>query len=971
MTIELLYTSAAQGLKQGSRGFCTVVCTAGLPINLAQRLESLSGYRHLYQPGDQRADDNPVCHSHVRLAVGGKTLSILSRVGAYGVDYSQRTNKIAHHVVFDGAVPACGPAAVLSQAGIMRTDWDGECKTLQNGPHVPPLALQPAPCQEWQRITGDAGWAGVVANAWLQPAGKPVWIVFSESQSASLLDLMQEATAILPESRRWQATFSTYCTNLPPDVECRVRCVIAGSDEARMSIARGTVLDLTKPMGVALDNDAANAARHGFTIGATSNFVPSVPELPNVSDQNMEEIEAALSAHASDGSEYQLQPQIPGRLPIPLAMPNRRPGNNVNRKGSKSQNLQSKFWKVLALAASVLVFISLVGTGVFYFATMKNPLAGIVETTPKETPEQAMDKPEVNPQNEAVPIESSSTEASVAEIDSKGGQQADSASEIKLSLEQSLHEINENESIDNDRLIARLNPSPSQSSRITLSDVSKDFDFRDGKVYLRAKKDGYDYEANPELKGEISIDGKSTVFSVKVKNLDEPNLVVVISDEIGNPSATSVFEGTKLKADVDARSKDDDESKEIKRTFLWKGRHGFGEWTVFEKAQEVLITPQFTEVFCELTYATSIPSPETKVESEKITIQPLGTAQIAISSIFAGKDLKIKIEAAFPALPQKLKDQNYPYVWMKHDDYLDKNKLILDSVSKRTELFSLFFKPASDNDSNKMAIDWMNDAISQSKAVRDMVLQLKTSVKPLPNRGKVLAAFKKFVTGIVEAPTDEFFDSIEKLDEWIKGAVKLKKLKQLEMDLAAESKQQGKPVNKNDQDKVQAEWERLQEEFGRLFQKSQSLLADEEANVEIVKFAEVWDFDLANPNSGTVNQPRGDLTNLVKAIAELRETMNSSWKFEIVLESQKNIRIWGGVLKTGGEPGVAQKKKDEDAIYFHPFRVRTEVYFKDFKPQKRESTGNTPSDPKKSEDANPNHSLQTAPAKISPPPPGT
>ena len=353
MTIELLYTSAAQGLKQGSRGFCTVVCTAGLPINLAQRLEALSGYRHLYQPSDQRADDNPVCHSHIRLAVGGKTLSILSRVGAYGVDYSQRTNKIAHHVVFDGAVPACGPAAVLSQSGIMRTNWDGECKTLQSGPQVPPISLQPAPCQEWKRITGDAGWAGVVANAWLQPTGKPVWIIFFESQSASLLDLMQEATAILPESRRWQATFSTYCTNLPPDVECRVRCVIAGSDEARMSIARGTVLNLTKPMGVAPDNDATEAARNGYTVATTSNLVQSIEELNNVSDQTSEDIESALSTHASDDGEYRLKPQIPGRLPIPLAMPSRRRGNEVKRRGSKSPSGQSKIWKVLAVATGV------------------------------------------------------------------------------------------------------------------------------------------------------------------------------------------------------------------------------------------------------------------------------------------------------------------------------------------------------------------------------------------------------------------------------------------------------------------------------------------------------------------------------------------------------------------------------------------------------------------------------------------
>ena len=254
MNIELLYTSAPQGLKQGSRGFCTVISTTGLPINLAQRLESLSGYRHLYQPGDSRANANPVCHSHLRFSVGGRTVSVISRVAAYGVDYSQRTNKIAHHISMDDPLPRCGPAAVISQSGFMRTDWDSQCKTLSVGPIVPNITLLPAVCVEWQRLTGDAGWAGVIANAWLQPPGKPVWIIFSESQSASLLSLMVEATALLPENRRWQATFSTYCTNLPPDVDCRVRCVVSGSEEARMASARGLVIDRTKPMPQAVES---------------------------------------------------------------------------------------------------------------------------------------------------------------------------------------------------------------------------------------------------------------------------------------------------------------------------------------------------------------------------------------------------------------------------------------------------------------------------------------------------------------------------------------------------------------------------------------------------------------------------------------------------------------------------------------------------------------------------------------------
>ena len=35
MSHELVYTSAPRGLKPGSKGFCTVACTADLPESLA------------------------------------------------------------------------------------------------------------------------------------------------------------------------------------------------------------------------------------------------------------------------------------------------------------------------------------------------------------------------------------------------------------------------------------------------------------------------------------------------------------------------------------------------------------------------------------------------------------------------------------------------------------------------------------------------------------------------------------------------------------------------------------------------------------------------------------------------------------------------------------------------------------------------------------------------------------------------
>ncbi|MCC6508780.1 MAG: hypothetical protein IT423_06715, partial [Pirellulaceae bacterium] len=138
----------------------------------------------------------------------------------------------------------------------------------------------------------------------LKASPKPLWIIFSEKQSTQLSELMREAVALLPEKMRWKATFSTYCTSLPPDVDCKVRCVVAGSDEARMSIARGDVIDLTKKLGVPPDSPAVLAARAGQVIGGEEKPAPksqSVRALPASS------IGAADSLAPDD--EYELQPE--------------------------------------------------------------------------------------------------------------------------------------------------------------------------------------------------------------------------------------------------------------------------------------------------------------------------------------------------------------------------------------------------------------------------------------------------------------------------------------------------------------------------------------------------------------------------------------------------------------------------------------------------------------------------------------
>ncbi len=161
MSQELHYTSVPRGLKPGTRGFCTVATTSQMPGLLAERLENLSGYQPVYPPHDPSAIRNPVNFAHTRFSLGGRPVSILSRVGPTGLDYSGRTNKYAHHVVLEAVErPEGGPAWLLGQPGFMQNTWDGEPRTLAEGRPVPRGDRPGGIATAWATLAGDAGWAG-------------------------------------------------------------------------------------------------------------------------------------------------------------------------------------------------------------------------------------------------------------------------------------------------------------------------------------------------------------------------------------------------------------------------------------------------------------------------------------------------------------------------------------------------------------------------------------------------------------------------------------------------------------------------------------------------------------------------------------------------------------------------------------------------------------------------------------------
>ncbi|WP_010585440.1 GAP1-N2 domain-containing protein [Schlesneria paludicola] len=309
MAQELLYTSAPRGLKPGSRGFCTVLATQGMPAPLASAVEALSGYRAIYPPSDERAARNPVVYSHLKMQATGRSWHVLSRIADYGLDYSQRPNKLAHHVILDNPAEQLpgGPANLLSTSGFMRESWEGDPTLVAPKPITREQRPHTGVCEQWKEVTGDAGWAGVVAESFLNDPDRQVILLFEPGQD--ILPLIAEAISLLPREKRWDVTFSTYFTGLATGTTCNWRAIVHGSKEATESLRNINALRLD------LSNDSVS-----LTINET-HLVSAARSSHLHQTERLLTKESELSSSVFDGpktTSNQVVNGIPAAPPMPI-----------------------------------------------------------------------------------------------------------------------------------------------------------------------------------------------------------------------------------------------------------------------------------------------------------------------------------------------------------------------------------------------------------------------------------------------------------------------------------------------------------------------------------------------------------------------------------------------------------------------------------------------------------------------------
>ncbi|MDR1962496.1 MAG: hypothetical protein LBQ50_01815 [Planctomycetaceae bacterium] len=367
MIQELINTSSQKCL-DGNSGFGVVAQTIGMAPNLAADVSNLSGYKHLFKAGDLQ---NPVAYLHVIRRTSEVDRHIVSRVADCGNDYSGRSNRIAHHLIFENTDLdsfSCGPAAILLQPEIFRTQWDKPSQELPQDPPLPKIEFPVRKCALWEQLLGDAGWGGVVAER--AEKGDPISLIFKPGMN--LLPLLAEALALLPPEVRWKTTFSTYFMKSQELTgqgtnKIQIKCFLDGSDVMEfVRLAQKTlVIDFRTPPTEEPSGKYVEDARN-----ATE---PQRDTPPDVTEKSRKQKATPIA--------------VPARVSVPVPSPFEQ--DILSRfalleESDLDRFRQNRFHWIAVLVIACLVVLGLAGvTALHYKDTqyLRNELQNIVKDT--------------------------------------------------------------------------------------------------------------------------------------------------------------------------------------------------------------------------------------------------------------------------------------------------------------------------------------------------------------------------------------------------------------------------------------------------------------------------------------------------------------------------------------------------------------------------------------------------------------
>lgn len=168
---------------------------------LIQLLEQSSVYAH------RTSAPHPEIYSYRTVVLTGTNYRILSVIREAGLDFTGRTNFLAHHLVFEPGelLGINSPAEILLFWDGWKSSWEGEPESLP--PISVPLVqtLEP-PSKNWESLMGDAALA---ASPYAFSAG--CWWISGRLEETKILILMGESLRLSTTiDELWSRSFTTY-----------------------------------------------------------------------------------------------------------------------------------------------------------------------------------------------------------------------------------------------------------------------------------------------------------------------------------------------------------------------------------------------------------------------------------------------------------------------------------------------------------------------------------------------------------------------------------------------------------------------------------------------------------------------------------------------------------------------------------------------------------------------------------------
>ncbi|MDG1325191.1 MAG: hypothetical protein P8P49_05435 [Opitutales bacterium] len=209
MAQQLIFTSTPQGLEPGRTGYCTVARHKDLRHRLVRELERLSVYDFGQQVGGNRVEIS----IFRKITLGSEEFYVLSKICDAGLDYTNRTNYLAHHLILDGfEIATCpSPAEIFLNWNGWKNKWEEGARFLTPGEEITLTDYKSSgliPCKNWLSFTNDPGNAASLVSPGLVT---PIVLENSPAKSEHLLQLFAESSALLKLSLdAWDYSFTTF-----------------------------------------------------------------------------------------------------------------------------------------------------------------------------------------------------------------------------------------------------------------------------------------------------------------------------------------------------------------------------------------------------------------------------------------------------------------------------------------------------------------------------------------------------------------------------------------------------------------------------------------------------------------------------------------------------------------------------------------------------------------------------------------